>query len=144
MSLRTGLFGRGLHRRFGGGLVLISADDPGMASSQNEQDNRQYARAAGVIMLEPADSQQAYDFTGAAFAISEQFEQPVMLRMTTRATPRASSCKTPAVPGADAGCSNIPSRVMIPALRTSGAPSPARQAGARAAAYAEDCPQTLR
>ena len=79
-----------------GGLVLISADDPGMASSQNEQDNRQYARAAGIIMLEPADSQQAYDFTGAAFAISEQFSQPVMLRMTTRVCHSKSIvCKTP-------------------------------------------------
>ena len=45
-----------------GGLVIISADDPGMASSQNEQDNRRYAVAAGVPMLEPADSQEAYDF----------------------------------------------------------------------------------
>ena len=46
-----------------GGLVVVSADDPGMASSQNEQDNRRYAVAAGVPMLEPADSQEAYDFT---------------------------------------------------------------------------------
>ena len=46
-----------------GALVIVSADDPGMASSQNEQDNRRYAVAAGVPMLEPADSQEAYDFT---------------------------------------------------------------------------------
>src|SRR5690349_13321277 len=50
-----------------GGLVIISADDPGMASSQNEQDNRRYAGAAGVPMLEPSDSQEAYDFMLAAF-----------------------------------------------------------------------------
>ena len=50
-----------------GGLVIVSADDPGMASSQNEQDNRRYAAAAGVMMLEPASSQQAYDLTVKAF-----------------------------------------------------------------------------
>ncbi len=67
-----------------GGLVIISADDPGMASSQNEQDNRHYAVAAGVPMLEPADSQEAYDFTRAAFEISERWKLPVILRVTTR------------------------------------------------------------
>ncbi len=67
-----------------GPLVVVSADDPGMASSQNEQDNRRYAVAAGVPMLEPADSQEAYDFTLAAFDISARWHLPVMLRMTTR------------------------------------------------------------
>ena len=67
-----------------GALVLVSADDPGLASSQNEQDNRRYAVAAGVPMLEPADSQEAYDFTLAAFEISARWHLPVMLRMTTR------------------------------------------------------------
>ncbi|MBD3268235.1 thiamine pyrophosphate-binding protein [bacterium] len=67
-----------------GGLVLISADDPGMASSQNEQDNRRYAPAAGIPMLEPADSHEAYDFTLQAIEISERWKIPVMLRMTTR------------------------------------------------------------
>lgn len=67
-----------------GGLVLVSADDPGMHSSQNEQDNRYYAKAAKVPMLEPADSQEAYDLTRAAYAISERFDTPVMLRLTTR------------------------------------------------------------
>src|SRR5208282_1680599 len=67
-----------------GGLVIISADDPGMASSQNEQDNRHYAVAAGVPMLEPADSQEAYDFTRMAFEISERWKLPVILRATTR------------------------------------------------------------
>jgi indolepyruvate ferredoxin oxidoreductase alpha subunit len=68
----------------GGALVLISADDPGMASSQNEQDNRRYAMAAGIPMLEPADSQESYDFLFLAFEISERWRIPVMLRMTTR------------------------------------------------------------
>ena len=67
-----------------GPLVVVSADDPGMASSQNEQDNRRYAVAAGVPMLEPADSQEAYDFTLAALELSARWHLPVMLRMTTR------------------------------------------------------------
>jgi len=67
-----------------GGLVIVSADDPGMASSQNEQDNRRYAVAAGVPMFEPSDSQEAYDFTLAAYEISERFKIPVLMRMTTR------------------------------------------------------------
>ena len=67
-----------------GGLVLISADDPEMHSSQNEQDNRHYARFAKVPMLEPSDSQEARDFTKLAFGISETFDTPVMLRTTTR------------------------------------------------------------
>ncbi len=67
-----------------GGLVLVSADDPAMHSSQNEQDNRQLARAAKIPVLEPADSQEAKDFTVRAFEISERFDTPVMLRVTTR------------------------------------------------------------
>ncbi len=56
-----------------GAMVVVSADDPGMASSQNEQDNRHYARAAGVPMLEPSDSQEAYDFLLAAIELSERW-----------------------------------------------------------------------
>ena len=67
-----------------GGLVLVSADDPAMHSSQNEQDNRQLARAAKIPVLEPSDSQEAKDFTVRAFEISERFDTPVMLRVTTR------------------------------------------------------------
>jgi indolepyruvate ferredoxin oxidoreductase alpha subunit len=70
--------------RVDGALVVVSADDPGMASSQNEQDNRRYAVAAGVAMLEPADSQEAYEFTLRAIEISERWQAPVLLRMTTR------------------------------------------------------------
>jgi indolepyruvate ferredoxin oxidoreductase alpha subunit len=66
------------------GLVLISADDPGIHSSQGEQDNRHYAELAKVPVLEPTDSQSAYDLMAAAFEISEQFDTPVMLRSTTR------------------------------------------------------------
>lgn len=67
-----------------GGLVLISADDPGMHSSQNEQDNRYYAKFAKVAMLEPSDSQEAKDMVGLGLQISEDFDIPVMLRITTR------------------------------------------------------------
>ena len=67
-----------------GALVVVSADDPGMASSQNEQDNRRYAVAAAVPMVEPSDSQEAYDMTRAAIEISERWKIPVLLRVTTR------------------------------------------------------------
>jgi len=67
-----------------GGLVLVSADDPGMHSSQNEQDNRYLARFAKVPLLEPSDPQEAKDLTVLAFEISERFETPVILRTTTR------------------------------------------------------------
>jgi indolepyruvate ferredoxin oxidoreductase alpha subunit len=67
-----------------GGLVVVSADDPALHSSQNEQDNRHYARAAKVLMLEPADSQEARDFVPLALSLSERFDTPVMLRTTTR------------------------------------------------------------
>jgi len=67
-----------------GGLVLVTADDPELHSSQNEQDNRNYAKFAKVPMLEPSDSQEAKDFTEMAFDLSEKFDTPVMLRTTTR------------------------------------------------------------
>ncbi len=67
-----------------GGLVIINADDPGMHSSQNEQDNRHYARAAKLPMLEPADSGETKEFVKRAFDISEKFDTPVIVRMTTR------------------------------------------------------------
>ncbi len=66
------------------GLVVISADDPSMHSSQNEQDNRQFAKFARIPCLDPADSQDAHDLTLAAFDLSEQFDTPVLLRLTTR------------------------------------------------------------
>lgn len=66
------------------GLVIVSADDPAMHSSQNEQDNRRYAQFARVPCFDPADSQECKDFTIAAFDLSEKFDTPVMLRTTTR------------------------------------------------------------
>ena len=67
-----------------GGMVLAVADDPGMHSSQNEQDSRNYARAAKLPMLEPADAGECRDFTKLAYGLSEEFDTPVILRLTTR------------------------------------------------------------
>ncbi|WP_434576933.1 indolepyruvate ferredoxin oxidoreductase subunit alpha [Thermoanaerobacterium thermosaccharolyticum] len=67
-----------------GGLVIITADDAGMHSSQNEQDNRNYARAAKMPMFEPSDSQEAKDMIKEAFEISEKYGCPVLFRVTTR------------------------------------------------------------
>lgn len=101
-----------------GGLVVVSADDPGMASSQNEQDNRHYARAAALPMLEPGDSQDAYDHTRLAFALSERWRIPVLLRLTTRVC-HAKTVVRPRPPEAarptPAFARDLPARVMIPA-----------------------------
>src|SRR5512144_2357915 len=101
-----------------GALVVVSADDPGMASSQNEQDNRHYAVAAGVPMLEPSDSQEAYDFLWAAIEMSERWKIPVLFRVTTRVchsytlvTPRPEQAP---VPGPANFERDIKGRVMIP------------------------------
>ena len=67
-----------------GGLVVVVADDPGMHSSQNEQDSRYYADFARVICLEPATQQEAYEMTREAFDLSEQFHIPVLVRLVTR------------------------------------------------------------
>jgi indolepyruvate ferredoxin oxidoreductase alpha subunit len=102
-----------------GALVLISADDPGMASSQNEQDNRRYAEAAGIPMLEPSDSQEAYDFTRLAMELSHEHQIVVMLRLTTRichsrtvVAPRPPT-DAPATPGFER---DVHKRVMVPAF----------------------------
>jgi indolepyruvate ferredoxin oxidoreductase alpha subunit len=100
-----------------GPLLVISADDPGMASSQNEQDNRRFAVAAGVPMLEPADSQEAYDFTLAALEISRRWKLPVLLRMTTRVC-HSQTVVRPAMPTVTAAAAefhrDIAGHVMIP------------------------------
>lgn len=67
-----------------GGLVIVVADDPGMHSSQNEQDSRNYAKAAKFPMLEPSNSQECKDFIKSAFELSERFDTPVGVRLTTR------------------------------------------------------------
>ncbi len=99
------------------GLVLMAADDPGMFSSQNEQDTRHYARMAKVPCLEPADSGEARDFVRLAFELSETFDTPVILRTTTR----VSHCKS-VVENAEAAsvkdrdlAKDVPKYVMLPA-----------------------------
>ena len=67
-----------------GGSVIITADEPGMHSSQNEQDNRNYARHAKMPMFEPSDSQEAKDMLKDAYEVSETYDCPVLYRMTTR------------------------------------------------------------
>ena len=66
------------------GMVVVVADDPGMHSSQNEQDSRHYAKASKTMMLEPSDSQECYDYAKLALELSEKFDTPVILRLTTR------------------------------------------------------------
>ena len=67
-----------------GGFVIVSADDPGQHSSQNEQDNRNYAKAARLLMLEPSNSQECKDYMKMAFGLSERFDAPVLFHVTTR------------------------------------------------------------
>ena len=111
-----------------GALIVVSADDPGMASSQNEQDNRRYAVAAGVPMLEPADSQEAYDFTLRAIEISERWHIPVLFRMTTRVCHSKTVVQRgAAVPGGSPGpfCARHSLARDDSGLRASGAPAAA-------------------
>lgn len=79
-----------------GGLVILAADDPGMHSSQNEQDTHYYGAAAHIPVMDPADSQEAYDFTRAAYELSESFDVPVIVRSTVR----ISHTRTPVEPSA--------------------------------------------
>ena len=101
-----------------GALVVVTADDPGMASSQNEQDNRRYAVAAGLPMLEPSDSQEAYDFFGQAIELSERWRIPVLFRVTTRVC-HSKSVVRPATshpaPPEPRFVRDVRGRVMIPA-----------------------------
>ncbi len=101
-----------------GGLVVVVADDPGMHSSQNEQDSRHYARAAKLPMLEPADSEECRAMTRMAFGLSETFDCPVLLRLTTR----VAHTRSPVYPGEPAAPVPIPyakdaaKYVMMPAM----------------------------
>ncbi|MDQ7835798.1 MAG: indolepyruvate ferredoxin oxidoreductase subunit alpha [Humidesulfovibrio sp.] len=102
-----------------GGFVLLSADDPGCHSSQNEQDNRIYARLAGLPCLEPATAQEAKDMTRAALEMSRELGTPVLLRTTTRVNHLRGpvTLAEPAVLPAPAGFQKNPSRfVPIPAF----------------------------
>ncbi len=101
----------------GGGLVFCVADDPGMHSSQNEQDSRHYAEAAKIPMLEPSDSSECKEFTKAAFALSEEYDTPVFIRLSTRVSHSQSLvelCEREESPLKDYE-KNIPKYVMMPA-----------------------------
>ena len=76
-----------------GGLVFCVADDPGMHSSQNEQDSRHYAKASKIMMLEPADSSECKEYTKAAFELSEKYDTPVFIRLSTRVSHSQSMVK---------------------------------------------------
>lgn len=100
-----------------GGLVVITADDPEMHSSQNEQDNRNYAFAAKIPMLEPADSSEAKEYLKTAFEISEEFDTPVLLRTTTRVSHVKGivTIGDKHTSGVNAGIEKIPEKfVMLP------------------------------
>ncbi len=90
MNVASDSFFYGPYTGANAGVVIVTADDPGMFSSQNEQDNRHYARMAKMPLLEPADSQEAKDFVGVALEMSEQFDEPVILRTVMRVSHSAS------------------------------------------------------
>ncbi len=102
----------------GGGAVFCVADDPGMHSSQNEQDSRHYARAAKIPMLEPADSSECKEYTKAAFDLSEKYDTPVFVRLSTRVSHSQSLVEIgeredhPVKPYEK----SIPKNVMMPAM----------------------------
>ncbi|MDO4418873.1 MAG: indolepyruvate ferredoxin oxidoreductase subunit alpha [Ruminococcus sp.] len=101
-----------------GGLVICVADDPGMHSSQNEQDSRHYAIAAKVPMLEPADSKEALEFTKKAFELSEEFDTPVLIKMCTRVAHSQSVVELSerVVPELKAYEKNMQKYIMMPAM----------------------------
>ena len=100
------------------GLVVCVADDPGMHSSQNEQDSRHHAIASKVPMLEPADSGECYEFAKLAFELSEQFDTPVLLRLCTRIAHSQSIVETGerVVPEPVPYKKNGPKYIMMPAF----------------------------
>ncbi len=101
-----------------GGIVIVVADDPGMHSSQNEQDSRYYARSAHLPMLEPSDSEECREFAIRAFELSEEYDTPVLLRTTTRVAHSRSLTETGDRKETELRPynRNIPKYVMMPAM----------------------------
>ncbi len=124
------------------GLVVVSADDPGMHSSQGEQDNRNYAKFARVPLLEPSDSGEAKEFMIAAYELSERFDTPVMFRTTTR-TAHSKSLVNMGERAATKPVTelkrNIPKYLMMPANAIARHPL-VEQRVLDLAEYAETCP----
>lgn len=123
------------------GLVIVTADDPGCHSSQNEQDNRYYAQAARLPLIEPSDSQEALDFTRMAFELSEEYDTPVLLRVTTRIahgkSPVATGLRTEAT--APAYERTMAKHVLVPAVARP-RHAAVEERLARLRAYAESSP----
>ena len=123
-----------------GGLVICVADDPGMHSSQNEQDSRHYAEAAKLPMLEPSDSREAKEFVKRAFALSEEFDTPVLFRTCTRIA--HSQCAVELEEALSAPCKeyvkNPQKYIMAPANAIRRHPV-VEERTARLLALAEDC-----
>ncbi len=125
----------------GGGAVFCVADDPGMHSSQNEQDSRHYARAAKIPMLEPSDSEECKEYTRLAFDLSEQFDTPVFVRLSTRVSHSQSLVtigereEHPLKPYEK----NIPKHVMMPAMAI-GRHVVVEERTKKLASYAASCP----
>jgi indolepyruvate ferredoxin oxidoreductase alpha subunit len=126
----------------GGGLVLVSADDPAMHSSQNEQDNRNYGKFAKIPVIEPTDSQEAKDFVAIALDISDRFDTPVLFRTTTRIShsksivnfgKRREAERQPALE------KNVPKYTMLPAFARQRHPLVEERLG-KLRAYAEETP----
>lgn len=101
-----------------GGLVFCVADDPGMHSSQNEQDSRHYAKAAKIVMLEPSNSEECKEFTRKAFALSERSDTPVFVRLSTRISHSQSLVELGSREDAPLKeyHKDIPKNVMMPAM----------------------------
>ncbi len=124
-----------------GGLVFCVADDPGMHSSQNEQDSRHYAKASKIPMLEPSDSAECKEFTKAAFALSEEYDAPFFIRLSTRVSHSQSLvdlCEPETVPLKDY-TKNIPKHVMMPAM-AKGRHIVVEERSEKLKAFAESCP----
>ena len=124
-----------------GGAVFCVADDPGMHSSQNEQDSRHYARAAKIMMLEPSDSAECLSYTKAAFDLSERFDTPVLVRLSTRVSHSQSLVEIgerEEHPVKDYE-KNIPKHVMMPAMAIKRHVL-VEERTRKIAEYAADCP----
>ncbi len=124
-----------------GGLVFCVADDPGMHSSQNEQDSRHYAKASKIPMLEPSDSAECKEFTKMAFALSEEYDAPFFIRLSTRVSHSQSLvelCEPEDAPLKDYN-KNIPKHVMMPAM-AKGRHVVVEERCEKLKAFAENCP----
>ncbi len=127
-----------------GGLVLVSADDPALHSSQNEQDNRNYARFAKLPLIEPSDSQEAKDFLKVAYDLSEEFDTPVIFRTTTRISHSKSLVELGERPGLEPLTTlekDVPKYTMLPGFAKPKHPKVEARLDALRE-RAEDCPST--